>query len=180
MLATQLVDGLCFLHAHDCIHGDIKPANILLRQDVSGVLEPLYCDFSSSRHKLDPSPAEITALTPDYSAPELLSSLTQPGIPTLPSFKADIYALGVTLLFVALGESPYASARLEMMKLSMAKEGRPLDFARAGDQATRVRKGSYVERSLLGAFRKEEQRWDAAGWVDEVMKVLRVDPGHDL
>ena len=180
MLATQLVAGLYFLHAHDCIHGDIKPANILLRQDVSGVLEPIYCDFSSSRHNRDPTPAEITALTPDYSAPELLSSLTQPDIPTLPSFKADVYALGVTLLFVALGESPYACARLDMMKLGMAKEGRPLDFARAGDQAARVRKGSCVERSLLGAVRKEEQRWDAAGWVDEVKKVLRDEPGQDL
>ena len=171
MLATHLISGLSFLHAHDCIHGDIKPANILLRR-TSGFYEPLYCDFSSSLHTHDPAPTEITALTPDYSAPELLSSLTTPGIPTLPTSTADVLALGVTLLFAAIGESPYAGARMEIMRLSMAKEGRPLDFARGGDQGARVRKGGSVERCLIGAFRKEGERWGVEDWVEEVKKVL--------
>jgi len=175
MLATHLISGLAFLHAHNCIHGDIKPANILLRPTPSGLNEPLYCDFSSSLHTQDPSPTEITALTADYSAPELLSSLTKSGVPTLPSFAADVYALGVTLLFAALGESPYACARMEIMKLSMAKEGRPLDFAMGGDQGARVRKGSPVERCLIGAVRKEGERWSVVEWAEEVKKTLNED-----
>lgn len=171
-LATHLITGLSFLHANKCIHGDIKPANILLRPTPSGLHEPLYCDFSSSLHTHDPTPTEITALTADYSAPELLSSLTSSGVPTLPSSAADVYALGVTLLFAALGESPYAAARMEVMKLSMAKEGRPLDFAMGGDQGARVRKGSAVERCLMGAVRKEEERWGVEEWVEVVKKNL--------
>lgn len=171
-LTTSLVSGLSFLHAHNCIHGDIKPANVLLRPTPSGLYEPLYCDFSSALHTHDPTPTEITAMTADYSAPELLSSLTTPGVPTLPSFAADVFALGVTLLFTALGESPYACARMEIMKLSMAKEGRPLSFAMGGDQAARVRKGSPTERCLIGAVRKKEERWMVEEWVEVVRKTL--------
>lgn len=175
MLATHLISGLSFLHAYNCIHGDIKPANILLRPTSSGLHQPLYCDFSSSLHTHDPTPTEITALTADYSAPELLSSLTTSGVPTLPSLAADVYALGVTLLFTALGESPYACARMEIMKLSMAKEGRPLSFAMGGEQCSRVRKGSRVERCLIGAVRKKEERWGVEEWVEVVKKTLDED-----
>lgn len=172
-LATQLISGLSFIHAHACVHGDIKPANILLRNTPSGSFSPLYCDFSSSLHTGDSNPTEITALTPDYSAPELLASLTTSKKPTWPTLAADVYALAVTLLFTATGESPYAGARMEILKLTMAKEGRPLDFARSGDQGARIRKGSLVERCLIGALRKGEARLGVESWLDEVKIVIK-------
>lgn len=173
-LAMALISGLSFLHCKQCIHGDIKPANILLRpSEEDQSYTPLYCDFSSSLVTTEPKPSEITALTQDYSSPELLSSLTDPVTPTLPTSAADVYALAVTLLFAAIGESPYASAKLEIMKLSMAKEGRPLQFAKSGEQAARVRKGGIVERCLAGALAKDvKARWGVAQWRHEVGKVL--------
>ena len=175
--AIALISGLSFLHSNYCAHGDIKPANILLQppHNEGGLYVPLYCDFSSSLVTIDPAPSEITALTQDYSSPELLTSLIDPTRPTLPTFAADIYALAVTLLFAAIGESPYAGARMEVMKLSMAKEGRPLQFAKSGEQAARVRKGGIVERCLTGALSKDVQtRWDVARWEEEAAKVLHV------
>ena len=172
-LAKQLIAGLVLLHAHQCIHGDIKPANILFRLNSSGIHEPVYCDFSSSLHLSDPCPTEITALTPDYAAPELLLSLTTRGVRTIPTVAADVYALGVTLLFAAIGASPYASARMEMMKLSMAKEGRPVDFARGEDQGARVRRGGLVDKCLVGAVRKESQRWTVEEWAIEVETAIK-------
>lgn len=169
-LARHLISGLAFLHQHNCIHGDVKPANILLRCTDSGY-EPVYCDFSSSAITSD-NTAEITALTPDYSAPELLSSLTSRGIPTLPTLEADIYALGVTLLFAAIGESPYACARMEVQKLSMAREGKPIEFARSGEQAARVRKSGVVEATVCGAVRTKGTRWTSETWVDESKRLL--------
>lgn len=169
-LARHLISGLAFLHQHDCIHGDVKPANILLRCADSGH-EPVYCDFSSSAIKSD-NTAEITALTPDYSAPELLSSLTTRGTLTLPTQQADIYALGVTLLFAAIGESPYACARMEVQKLSMAREGKPIEFARNGEQAARVRKAGVVEAIVGGAVKREDNRWTMETWVNESKHVL--------
>ena len=175
--ATALISGLAFLHSNHCVHGDIKPANILLQPPYSesGLYVPLYCDFSSSLIITDPAPSEITALTPDYSSPELLTSLIDPTRPTLPTFAADVYALAVTLLFAAIGESPYAGARMEVMKLSMAKEGRPLQFAKSGEQAARVRKGGIVERCLAEALAKDvPMRWDVARWEEEAARVLDV------
>ena len=172
-LTASLISGLSFLHSKQCIHGDIKPANILLEpsQDEKSFI-PLYCDFSSSLVTTDPAPSEITALTQDFSSPELLASLTDPTRPALPTPAADVYALAVTLLFAATGESPYVGAKMEFMKLAMAKEGRPLQFAKSGEQAARVRKGGLVERCVSGALAKDaEGRWDISQWREEVERL---------
>ncbi|KAL8676809.1 MAG: hypothetical protein Q9186_006716 [Xanthomendoza sp. 1 TL-2023] len=161
-LALQLIDGLAFLHSNHCVHGDIKPSNILLRPNDDGsseVFTPLYCDFSSSRilegstGNNAESIQQLSALTPDFTSPELFTSLhTTNAVATNAS---DVYALGVTLVVVAIGTSPYAGATMEMMKLSMAREGRVLDFARQADQGTRVMKGKVVERCLKDALAKD-------------------------
>lgn len=186
-LAVGLIDGLAFLHAARCVHGDIKPANVLLRLSSSGTLAPLYCDFSSSRiasqssfasnpPSSPPNPEaseeqeeveSISAVTTDYASPELLISLHHRGIPTnaIATPPSDVFALATTLLMAAIGESPYAVARMEVQKLGMAKEGRPLDFARGGDCASRVMKGRMVERVIKGALEKDVQkRWTVGEW----------------
>ena len=182
-LAKALIAGLAFLHAKRCIHGDIKPANILLQQgrDCSGrnILTPLYCDFSSS-HVLDEPAASgtvdlVSAVTTEYAAPELLRALRS-GSTERPvaTFASDVFSLGTTLLFAALGESPYAMARISFQKLEMAKEGRPLDYARSGSQGTRVQKGQVVDRILEAAVVKEaKKRTDVETWKVLVERVTR-------
>lgn len=169
-LATALISGLCFLHSHQCIHGDIKPI-----QPSSGdqSYTPLYCDFSSALVTIDPAPSEITALTQEYSSAELLASLTDTTKATLPTPAADVYALAVTLLFTAIGESPYAAAKMEIMKLSMAKEGRPLQFAQSEEQAARLRKGGLVERCLAVALETTvEARSSVMQWKKQFADVV--------
>ena len=187
-LATSLVAGLSFLHSHRCVHGDIKPANILLLRpstspnDDEGIqtLTPLFCDFSSSHILPDPesnpdsgsqsssSPPLISAVTPEYTAPELLSALARSNEP-IATYASDVFSLAVTLLFAALGESPYACCRMEMQRLGAAREGSPLEFARRGESAGRVR---GVERWVKGGLRREvEGRWKAEEWKDVLGKV---------
>ncbi|KAI4212177.1 MAG: hypothetical protein LQ351_005046 [Letrouitia transgressa] len=179
-LAQQLITGLAFLHDNGCIHGDIKPANILLRPGEPGSSQsfaPLYCDFSSAAIEFDHSSQntsqhQITALTPDFTSPELFSSLLGTSN-TVATPASDVYALGVTLLVAAIGESPYAGVRLEMQKLSMAREGKVLEFARQGSQGTRVMRGRGVERCLKGALEKGvEERWGTKKWMEEVEQVV--------
>ncbi|KAL2053793.1 hypothetical protein ABVK25_006098 [Lepraria finkii] len=71
-LAENLISGLAFLHGHGCVHGDIKPANILLQPYDDSKYAPLYCDFSSS-HILSSTtptkPEEVSAVTTDYISP---------------------------------------------------------------------------------------------------------------
>lgn len=178
-LAKALVSGLEFLHRVGCIHGDIKPANILLQFTSPASFYPLYCDFSSAHVICVNSTTEIeevTAVTADFTSPELLASFYRRNSDrAVATFASDVFALGVTLLVAATGESPYAGARMEMQKLSMAKEGVPLSFARAGDQASRVMRLKMVERFISRALDKNNAgRISAAEWNAEAAKGLTV------
>ena len=179
-LAENLISGLAFLHGHGCVHGDIKPANILLQPYDDSKYAPLYCDFSSS-HILSSTtptkPEEVSAVTTDYISPELLSAIhngKNNNERAVATYKSDVFALAVTILFAAIGESPYAGARIEVQKVGMAKEGLPLDFARMGEQASRVMKGRAVEKALKGALDKDvEKRLGVEAWRDAVVEVVK-------
>jgi hypothetical protein len=61
----------------------------------------------------------------------------------------------------------------------MAREGKPLEFVRMGNQGTRVRKGGVVERVVGCAVGKDPgSRVEAGEWVrriEEVMREMEVD-----
>lgn len=163
-LAAQLINGLAFLHAESCIHGDIKPANVLLRPneaDQAEAYSALYCDFSSSRidtqgREESDQAQQLTALTPDFASPELLTSLATTAAVVTPA--SDVYALGVTLVVAAIGTSPFAGAFMEIQKLGMARQGRVLDFAGQSEQGTRAMKGKMVHKWLRGALEKDVEK----------------------
>ncbi|MCJ1475131.1 hypothetical protein MMC13_003791 [Lambiella insularis] len=169
-LARALVRGLAWLQSHGCVHGDIKPANILL----SPAHQPLYCDFSSSRIALPSLPAPLPnfandAITPAFTAPELLDSYRGGKVGGLATFASDVFALAVTLLVAAIGESPYQSIRSEMQRLAMAREGQPLAFAQGGEQGTRVKSGELASEGVKGALRKEVGgRWGVGEWAEKM------------
>ena len=179
-LAESLIEGLAFLHNIGCVHGDIKPANVLLRTESSGQLTPLYCDFSSAHIRSrkpgeEEEAEEVSALTTEYSSPELLEALSPRNTHrAVATYSSDVFALGVTLLFAAIGDSPYAGARIASQKLGMAKEGLPFEFARRGEQASRAMKGRAVEKALKGALAKEvEMRMTVAEWRGEIPNVVK-------
>lgn len=179
-LAEGLISGLAFLHSVGCVHGDIKPANVLLRTEGNGQLTPLYCDFSSSHINSSASEEEeveeVSAVTTEYLSPELLGALSPRNTDrAVATYASDVFALGVTLLFAAIGDSPYAGARIASQKLGMAKEGLPIEFARRGEQASRVMRGRAVEKALKGALAKEAgKRTAVAEWMFEFREVVRI------
>lgn len=249
-LATKLIDGLAFLHSARCVHGDIKPANILLRPSSTFHLpSPLYCDFSSSHigrplctttssravaatgedihdadDKFSSSKDEeedydedndednddnddddydddendddeaddsnnnkktkrkrkereevetVSAVTPDYTSPELLAAL-RTGKATATQ-ASDVFALATTLVMAAIGQSPYsAGGRLEVLKLAMAREGRPMDFAQGGENASRVMRGKLVDKVVKGGLMRDVDGRDSVWeWRDGVAGLLK-------
>ncbi|KOG34068.1 serine/threonine protein kinase [Streptomyces resistomycificus] len=89
-LLAQICEGLAQLHGAGWVHGDLKPANVLLMEDGSARL----ADFNMAA-ELEGTHAYTPAFsTPDYTPPELLwSEIGERGRRIRPS--ADVWAFGV-------------------------------------------------------------------------------------
>jgi len=93
-LAEGSLRALAHVHARGMLHGDLKPANILLRP-VDGRLRPVLVDFGLARAFARPGEASGTL---PYIAPEAIAGAA-------PDARADLFALGVTLYEVCTGRA---------------------------------------------------------------------------
>src|SRR5262249_38428330 len=100
----QMVLGVAAMHGADIIHRDIKPNNIML--DGFGANVRVYItDFGLARayeSEATLSGKELSG-TPDYMAPELFQGHR-------PSQATDLFAFGVVLHEIFVGEKPTWSA----------------------------------------------------------------------
>ncbi|XP_047330431.1 serine/threonine-protein kinase GRIK1 [Impatiens glandulifera] len=100
----DIVSGLIYLHAHNIVHGDIKPDNLLVT--ASGNVK--IGDFSVSQvfedenDELRRSPG-----TPVFTAPECCLGITYHGK------TADTWAVGVTLYCMIFGKYPFLAETLQ-------------------------------------------------------------------
>jgi len=85
-IAVEAAEALAKLHEANIVHGDIKPQNILLRQN-----HPILSDFGAARlFKAIGEALVVTQYTPAYSAPETLQGMA--------SDKSDVYSFGTVLI----------------------------------------------------------------------------------
>lgn len=101
-LACRLAAALAHAHARGIAHGDLKPANILLRNDG----EPSLIDFNLARAEDNQDQQWIGGTLP-YMAPEQMRAIIGRGC--LLTFASDVYALGMILYEILEGKLPYAA-----------------------------------------------------------------------
>ena len=118
-LAREICAGLAAVHEAGIVHGDLKPANVLL--DRSGRVK--LTDFGLAR--VAAGPAGQLGGTPAYMAPELFDRNMEPDA------RSDIYALGVMLYELVAGRLPLVGKNLD-------------EFARLHREETPVPPGRHV------------------------------------
>jgi eukaryotic-like serine/threonine-protein kinase len=99
-IAARIADALDSLHRQGVVHLDLKPSNIMFRENGQAVL----IDYGLSRHRDLPDlmreEFRLPYGTAPYMAPEQVL-----GVRNDP--RSDLFALGVLMYFFATGERPF-------------------------------------------------------------------------
>jgi serine/threonine-protein kinase len=118
-IARQLLFALAHAHAHDVIHRDVKPENIML---VKAGRRAVLIDFGLASLRDEPvvTATGMCVGSPSYLAPERL--LGQPH-----DTRTDLYAVGVVLYEMIAGVKPFVGRSPEQtMQLALRRPPRPL------------------------------------------------------
>ncbi|MGI5199886.1 serine/threonine-protein kinase [Streptomyces sp. CA-288835] len=143
-IGAAALDGLSAGHRLGIIHRDVKPSNILLAPDHSGVADRrvLLTDYGIS---LRPRETRLTRSgvvigTPGYMAPERVH-----GGEATPA--SDLFSLGVTLYFAVEGVGPFDRDTPEAALMALL-ETEPSPPEQAGEQLSRVITGLLAKNPL--------------------------------
>ncbi|MEE8116470.1 MAG: serine/threonine-protein kinase [Gemmatimonadales bacterium] len=118
-ITRQVAAALDYAHAHNILHRDIKPGNILLDGD-----RALVCDFGIARaievaagDSL--SSSGLIVGTPTYMSPE--QARHEEDI----DGRADIFSLGCVLYEMLVGEPPFSGPTIQAVIARITKEPPP-------------------------------------------------------
>ncbi|MFJ1861251.1 serine/threonine-protein kinase [Streptomyces anulatus] len=100
-IGLQVVQGLRAVHAASVVHRDVKPGNVLVRDDGLAILVDFGIATFEGADRVTRTGSVIG--TPPYLAPELFAPAS-PG----PTPASDLWALGVTLYEMVEGRVPFA------------------------------------------------------------------------
>jgi len=97
--------SLRVLHGAGLVHGDVKPDNLLIKQDASGYVARVI-DFDECFFVGRPPPPEDLVSTDVYHSPELMHYLAEDEPTPTVGTASDVFALGLVFVQYLTGELP--------------------------------------------------------------------------
>ena len=118
-IARQILSGLAHAHKQEVFHRDVKPANIMISEEIGHGQRVRILDFGLARLQghvgRDATQTNMVVGTPNYMAPEQ----TVPGGNV--DGRTDLYAVGVVLFEMICGERPFqAEDTLQLLGMHRA------------------------------------------------------------
>ncbi|UJR85074.1 Hypothetical protein I5071_71530 [Sandaracinus amylolyticus] len=123
--AVELIIGMCapLARAHEkgFVHRDLKPDNIFIARDHTGVETVKLLDFGLVREvtRRGPTQSGITFGTPEYMAPEQAMSAKKADV------GADVWSVGVMLYELLAGRHPFTGETANAVMANAIKEPHP-------------------------------------------------------
>ena len=161
-ICSQILSALHFAHEKGYVHRDVKPENIMFREDGSAVLT----DFGIAR--LASGENQVTLVgqvlgTPKYMSPEQLQGRQLDG-------RSDMYAIGIMFFQMFSGKVPYENKDFTTLALMHCKDPIPKLPARA----------QHFQRIFERMVAKEaEKRFKDCGMLSQLFADIvngKVDP----
>ena len=166
-LTQRLTAALAHAHERGVIHGDLKPANVLLRNDG----EPALIDFNLSKGFERNSDAWAGGTLP-YMSPEQLQTLL--GQTVQIDATADVYSLGILLFELVENRLPFSPPLSQAESdLTLALENRRKSAAFSSPTATLGLK-SIIGKCL--SFSPQERYASAVPLLEDVERELAHRP----
>lgn len=164
-LLLDIIDGLEQVHQHGFIHRDIKPVNIIIRQDGS----PVLLDFGASRGvNRDSGTPPTSFVSAGYTPLEQY----QEGMGMVLGPWTDIYSLAATLYYAISGRTPVSA--VSRLASYVKKSTDPLT------PATEVGHGKYSDEFLEAIdwalqFKTEDRPQTLIEWRNAIVNAELVD-----
>jgi eukaryotic-like serine/threonine-protein kinase len=182
-LVAQIAEALGAAHSVGVLHKDLKPGNVLIKEDRAGTPRIRLCDFGSGgvldTGKLDAlgitnlgftrtsAANEGTAATPLYVAPEVIAG--QPF-----TVAADIYALGVMLYQFAVGDLRRPLAPGWELNVGDELLREDIGAAAAGDPSRRLADASQLATRLRTLAERHQVRAVEAAASEKAARTQRI------
>ncbi len=181
-LVAQIAEALAAAHSMGALHKDLKPGNVLIHLNAAGQPRIRLADFGSGR-VLDPArldafgitragfeaeggEEESTSGTLLYRAPELIGGHA-------PTVQADLYALGVLLYQMVVGDLKRVLAPGWELEIEDPLLREDIAAAAAGDPARRIGDAAEIARRLRSLDTRRAERAHLAGVAAEAERARR-------